>query len=221
MPLVLGFAALGLMFVLIDHAISGASYKDILTGKSGEDFRQAQANAANSVTVIGNPTSATPLAGVAGSVGKPVGISGGAKQLLSRLKARGVKVDANAYSQLQQGRIDQGVDFGGAGPVAAVADGVVKYVGAWPGWPGVGGVVYETALGPVFVMEDFIASVRVGQRVRAGQIIGHATGGSHGIETGLANSSHTGPLTPYNGRPDGTPTEGGQAFAALLGLLGI
>jgi hypothetical protein len=120
------------------------------------------------------------------------------------------------YGALHPGRIDQGVDFSGAGPVRAVLPGTVVSVGLWPGWPGAGGVVYRTDKGNVFVMEDFAPSVRPGQHVQAGQVIGHATGGSSGIETGWANSSGTRPLTPYNGAPDGTPMPGGRAFRQFL-----
>lgn len=120
------------------------------------------------------------------------------------------------YGGLTPGRIDQGVDFGGAGPVKAVLPGVVKSVGLWHGWPGTGGVVYTTAQGNVFVMEDFTATVKPGQRVQAGDVIGRATGGSSGIETGWADSTGLRPLTPYNGSPDGTPMPGGRAFRQFL-----
>lgn len=116
-----------------------------------------------------------------------------------------------------QGRIDQGVDYAGPGPVRAVADGTVKSVGLWPGWPGTGGIVYSTPRGLVYVMENFTPSVGKGAYVRAGQIIGQDNGGKYGIETGWADASGTGPLVRYNGLPDGTPTAGGKSFAAFLG----
>lgn len=124
---------------------------------------------------------------------------------------------SGAYGALTPGRVDQGVDFGGSGPVRAVADGVIKSVGLWNGWPGTGGVVYSIAKGRnVFVQESFAPSVRPGQHVKAGEIIGRATGGSTGIETGWANAAGTTPLVRYNGLPDGTPTAGGKAFQAFL-----
>jgi len=122
-----------------------------------------------------------------------------------------------AYSALRVERTDQGLDFGGAGPVGAVLAGHVLSTGLWGGWPGSGGIVYSTADGNVYVMEDFAASVGRGQRLTAGQVIGRALGGSDGIETGWANASGTGPLTPYNGAPDGTATAGGQSFRRFAG----
>jgi hypothetical protein len=212
MPLVLGFAGLLAAFLFLDAAISGASFTDILAGRSRELYRQGQAShdtSSGGSTGAASGTAAAPTRG-------PV-LTGSAQAILHRLESLHIPIYHGAYSALTHGRTDQGVDYSGSGPVRAVADGVVKRVGLWPGWPGGGGLVYETALGPIFVMEDFIANVRVGQRVRAGQVIGHATGGSSGIETGLANATYDAPLTRYGGRPDGTATEGGQAFNALLG----
>lgn len=117
----------------------------------------------------------------------------------------------------KQGRIDQGVDYAGPGPVRAVLDGTVQSVGLWHGWPGTGGLVYSTARGLIYVMENFVSLVKKGQKVVAGQIIGMDTGGRYGIETGWANSAGTGPLVPYNGLPDGTATAGGKSFASFIG----
>ena len=122
-----------------------------------------------------------------------------------------------AYAALRLGRTDQGVDFGGAGPVGAVLAGRVRSTGIWPGWPGTGGIVYSTAKGNVYIMEDFAPSVRAGTQLNPGDVIGSATGGSTGIETGWANTAGTGPLTPYNGAADGTPMPGGIAFKRFLG----
>ena len=118
-------------------------------------------------------------------------------------------------------RTDQGKDFGGAFNVAALGPAQILDASLWPGWPGTGGVVYRLTGGSragsdVYVMEDFAAAVAAGDTVRAGQIIGRATGGPSGIETGWANGSGSGPLTPYNGAPDGTATVGGQSFAAFI-----
>jgi len=118
-------------------------------------------------------------------------------------------------------RTDQGKDFGGAFNVMAMGPGKVVRNTIWPGWPGTGGVVYRLNAGPragsmVFVMEDFMASVRPGQMLTPGEIIGRATGGSSGIEEGWANPSGTGPLTPYGGNPDGTPMAGGSNYASFI-----
>jgi hypothetical protein len=121
------------------------------------------------------------------------------------------------YGGLKMGRTDQGVDFGGAGSVGAVGSGKVVSTGLWNGWPGTGGLVYRLDSGQmVYVMEDFSPSVKAGQRIRAGQTIGFATGGPSGIETGWANTSGTAPLTQYNGRKDGTPMPGGIGFRKFL-----
>jgi hypothetical protein len=90
------------------------------------------------------------------------------------------------------GRTDQGVDYSGRGPITALADGVVTLVRTGvAGWLGGSFLVYKYTSGPhagryEFVAEDFNPSVRVGQTVKAGQQLGVATGGSHGIERGWA-----------------------------------
>jgi TP901 family phage tail tape measure protein len=131
--------------------------------------------------------------------------------------AQGGFTPGQAYAGLTRGRIDQGVDFGGSGPVRAVEDGTVRSTGLWPGWPGTGGMVYSTSRGNVYIMEDFAPSVRSGQTVTAGQVIGQATGGSTGIETGWADASGTRPIVQYGSAPDGTPMPGGKSFSAFLG----
>lgn len=127
-------------------------------------------------------------------------------------------------------RTDQGVDFGGApnnNAVRALQDGVVTRVGIWQGWPGSDGIVYK-AKGipyPIYVMESFKRAVNPntgkpwapGDRVTKGQLLGTVVYPGTGIETGYTNAAMTGPLTPYNGRQDGTPMPGGLAFRKLLG----
>ena len=74
-----------------------------------------------------------------------------------------------------QGRIDQGVDFTGSGPILAVGDARILATGA-PGWPEGGGVLYKLLDGPaagqtIFVYEGVQATVKAGRRVSAGQQI--------------------------------------------------
>jgi len=124
------------------------------------------------------------------------------------------------------GRTDQGVDWGTPGPVRAIDAGVVKSVGLWPGWPGMGGLVYTTSRGNVYIMEAFQVGTnprtkkpwKPGDTIQQGDTLGHNLGGSTGIESGFANEAGTGPLTPYAGRADGTAMPGGLAFRKLLGL---
>ena len=125
------------------------------------------------------------------------------------------------FPGLSTERTDQGKDFGGSGPVGAIGAGTVLRDTDWSGWPGSGGIVYRLSDGAragsnVYVMEDFKADKGVGSRLTAGEIIGLALGGPDGIESGWANASGTGPLTPYGGAPDGTATLGGQNFASFV-----
>lgn len=154
--------------------------------------------------------------GIAGAVGTGVGAVSA---------AIGKGGYANPIGKgLTSGRIDQGKDWGGSGPIYAIGNGVVVDAQKWPGWPGSGGLVYKLTDGPlaghlIFLQEDVRVLVKKGQRIVAGQHIAQATGGGSGIEMGFANKEGTRPLTPYNGAADGTPMPGGKSFAQFIDSL--
>jgi murein DD-endopeptidase MepM/ murein hydrolase activator NlpD len=120
-----------------------------------------------------------------------------------------------------QGRVDQGVDFTGAGPILAVGDAQILATGA-PGWPEGGGVLYRLLDGAeagrvIFVYEGVAATVHAGQRVSAGQqIASFVNGGS--IEMGFADESGV-PLShsEYN---EGDETVWGKRMGDFLSGLG-
>jgi murein DD-endopeptidase MepM/ murein hydrolase activator NlpD len=127
----------------------------------------------------------------------------------------------NPFVSATQGRIDQGVDFTGAGPILAIGDAQILATGA-PGWPEGGGVLYRLLDGPqagqvIFVYEGVRATVRAGQQVSAGQqIAGFVDGGS--IELGFADANGV-PLShaEYN---EGDETIWGHRMADFLSSLG-
>jgi hypothetical protein len=138
-------------------------------------------------------------------------------------EASGSYVNPFALSTgLVTGRIDQGVDFTGEGPIVAIGKAVVLQVGA-PGWPEGGGVLYQLLDGPlkgqsIFVYEGVDATVQPGQTVVAGQQIAtFRPGGS--IETGLADSSGV-PLS-HAEYFEGKVTQGGLQMFSLLQTLGV
>src|SRR5215472_2208950 len=90
-------------------------------------------------------------------------------------------------------RIDQGVDFGGSGPIYAIGDAVITNATTSAGWPGGGWITYTLAEGPakgltVFVAEDVTPTVSAGQHVTSGTVIAHMYDGGDGIEMGWATS---------------------------------
>ncbi len=119
------------------------------------------------------------------------------------------------------GRIDQGVDFTGTGPIEAVGDAQILQTGA-PGWPEGGGVLYQLLDGSragqvIYVNEGIRATVRAGQRVSAGQQIGvFVPGGS--IEMGFANSAGV-PLS-HAEYTEGVETVWGHKMASFLSSIG-
>ena len=131
---------------------------------------------------------------------------------------------------LTPGRVDMGVDYGGAGPVYALGNG--KITGVYnSGWPGGGFIALQLSDGSgryVYYAEDISPAVQVGQTVMAGQLIGHATGG--GIEVGWAAPPGTGQTMAAasgqdkaglaQGDPGYYPTAYGVNFSNLIRSLG-
>ena len=129
-------------------------------------------------------------------------------------------------------RIDQGVDFGGAGPIYALGDAVITNATATNyGWPDGGWITYQLTDGPakglmVFVAEDVTPTVAVGAHVTAHSVIAHMYNGGAGIETGWAMASG---LTAESQLPEAGgisgagpfPTEVGLNFEELLQELGV
>ena len=117
-------------------------------------------------------------------------------------------------------RIDQGVDFAGAGPVYALGDGVVIAANAdYPGWDG-GWITYELTDGPasgliVYVAEDITPTVQAGQQVTPFTVIGNMFNGSEGIETGWAQPTG---LNAESQLPVAGGIGGGGPFPTMVGL---
>lgn len=119
-----------------------------------------------------------------------------ARWLYGRAK---VQVYVNPFSTsrgLVVGRIDQGVDYHGIGEIRAIGDAVIEGLGGG-GWPGGEYILYRLTDGPhqgkyVYVAESVVPKVRVGQHVRAGDVIcvfgaGAREGFYPGIETGWSS----------------------------------
>ena len=129
-------------------------------------------------------------------------------------------------------RIDDGVDFGGSGPVYALGDAVVTGATATNfGWPGGGWITYRLTAGPgaglvVYVAEDITPAVTVGQHVSPTTVVGTMFDGGDGIETGWAQSTGLSAESelPEAGAIAGLgpfPTRVGMNFDELLHSLGV
>lgn len=90
-------------------------------------------------------------------------------------------------------RVDMGVDYGGHGSLYAMGSGVITSIRN-SGWPGGAFIGLHLDSGQyMYYAEDIIPHVHIGQRVRAGDIVGTATGsGGSGIEVGWAAPPGTG-----------------------------
>jgi murein DD-endopeptidase MepM/ murein hydrolase activator NlpD len=136
-----------------------------------------------------------------------------------------------AVKGLVRERIDEGVDFAGAGPVYALGDAVVTSAAADNfGWPGGGWITYQLTDGPdagltVYLAEDVTPTVQVGQHVSAGTVIANMWNGGDGIETGWAmqNGDSAESQLPAAGGIGGYgpfPTKIGLSFEDVLVSLG-
>jgi hypothetical protein len=134
-------------------------------------------------------------------------------------------------SGLTPERIDQGVDYAGSGPIYAIGDGVV--VNTYnSGWPGGAFISYRLTDGPatgdvVYVAENVVPQVNVGQQVTAGTVVGTLIDAYPDMETGWADppgygdtlAMAAGQWSSYDDSHD-IPTAYGENFSQLLASLG-
>jgi len=134
-------------------------------------------------------------------------------------------VNPFAHAQVSASRIDQGVDYGGSGPIDALGPGRVVLVSSSDtGWGnGDGWVSYQLTGGQyagdyVYVAEGITPAVRVGQVLSAGQQIGSFNG--HSIEIGFAADGQTDSALAHSVYSEGSDTAAGRAMNQLLTSLG-
>jgi hypothetical protein len=146
--------------------------------------------------------------------------------------SRGYNNPVRAINGLMAERIDQGVDFGGSGPIYALGPAVITNAsGTDYGWPGGGWITYRLTRGPgagltVFVAEDVKPTVSVGQQVTSRTVIANMFNGGAGIETGwaTADGSTAESQSAEAGGISGSgpfPTKVGLNFEELLQALGV
>jgi len=134
-------------------------------------------------------------------------------------------VNPFAHAQVNASRIDQGVDYGGSGPIDALGPGKVVMVSSTDtGWGnGDGWVSYQLTAGKyagdyVYVAEGITPTVHVGDVVAAGQQIGTFNG--HSIEIGFAADGQTDAALAHTVYAEGADTAAGRAMNDLLTSLG-
>jgi hypothetical protein len=133
-------------------------------------------------------------------------------------------VNPFAHAHVAASRIDQGVDYGGRGPIDALGAGRVVLVSSTDtGWGnGDGWVSYQLTGGSyagdyIYVAEGITPTVRAGELVAAGQQIGAFNG--HSIETGFALGQSDIALA-HSVYREGADTAAGRAMEQLVVSLG-
>jgi len=117
-------------------------------------------------------------------------------------------------------RIDEGVDFGGSGPVYALGNAVITNAGQNAGWPGGGWITYRLTDGPdaglmVYLAEDVTPAVQAGQRVTASTVIANMFNGGDGIEIGWAQATG---VSAESELPEAGGIGGAGPFPTMVGL---
>jgi hypothetical protein len=125
-----------------------------------------------------------------------------------------------SVSGLVPERVDEGVDFGGTGPVYALGDAVVTNAGENAGWPGGGWITYQLTDGPdqglmVYLAEDVTPTVQVGEHVTPSTVIANMFDGGDGIETGWAQPTG---VSAESELPEAGGIGGGGPFPTMVGL---
>lgn len=123
-------------------------------------------------------------------------------------------------------RVDMGQDFAlkpGA-PIRAIGNAVIKAI--QPNWyKGQPLIAYELTAGPakgrqIYAAEQITPTVKVGQRVRAGQMIATYAAQGTGLETGWFNGKET-LAQSTTGYTEGAESPAGKSFSNFLKQLGV
>lgn len=127
-------------------------------------------------------------------------------------------------TNLQPGRIDEGVDYAGSGPIYAIGPGVVLNLYN-AGWPGGAYISYRLTSGPrvnmvVYVAENVIPTVFIGQRVDTSTVLGQLIDAYPNLETGWSDPAGTGNALAYDNGHLVYPSAEGLDFNQLLISLG-
>jgi hypothetical protein len=129
-------------------------------------------------------------------------------------------------STVTPGRIDQGVDFtlSPGEAIRAIGDAIIR--GIIPSWyKGQPLVWYQLTSGPqagryVYVAEQIVPKVTVGQSVKAGQTIATYAPTGTGLEIGFANAGGSTAASTTGGYVEGQLTAAGESFSNFLESLG-
>jgi hypothetical protein len=131
-------------------------------------------------------------------------------------------ISGGIFTKGNLGRIDEGVDFTGAGPVPAVDSGTIVHVDTHSGWPGGTFIVERLDSGKlVYYAENIAPSVRVGQKVRRGQSIGHARGTFPYVEVGWADANLRNAAAHTHYTEGQATAEGHDFFNRFFSHLGV
>jgi hypothetical protein len=147
------------------------------------------------------------------------------------LESGGYQNPLRSLTKVTPERVDQGVDYAGAGPIYAIGDGTVLNT-TNAGWPGGAFITYQLSDGRakgdiVYVAENVKPEVTIGQEVTPHTVLGILIDSYPNLETGWADppgdgeslARAEGQWSTYDDQHD-VPTAYGENFSQLLASLG-
>lgn len=162
------------------------------------------------------------------------GVAVGGAGSCERVTGSAGYVNPLAGARVTRERIDQGVDYSGSGPLAAIGAARITYVGtSRTGWPGTF-IEYQLSGGhaggcSVYYAEGVspVTGLRVGETVRAGQVLariipGWATGIEIGWAAGISTKTYAAQMGEWshNNDVENVASAAGKSFSALIASLG-
>jgi murein DD-endopeptidase MepM/ murein hydrolase activator NlpD len=217
---------LGLSLILIYLLIAGKGAKAI-TGLVGIFTGGVRAFVApvDPLAAAERALGAAPIAtagAASAATGSPTGSGGGP---VPKANAAGYVAP---FTGATAERVDQGQDFALKPGAAIRAIGPAKVTEIVPNWSqGQPLVAYTLTGGPqkghsVYVAEQITPTVKVGQQLKAGDVIGHYANTGTGIETGWADSIGAGGQLAQSREFTGAnATRAGKSFSSFLAALGV
>ena len=167
----------------------------------------------------------TPIAGAAGAPVAGAGSDNPCPADASSSSITGYKNPLRDIKKLTRMRIDQGVDYGGEGPVYAVGNATVIYSSKSAGWPGGNFISYKLKDGAaagkvIFFAENCDTKVTPGQSITSDTVICQLHNASPNSETGWGVQEASSIAAAHDVYTEGAVTAYGVNFSSFMEKLG-
>lgn len=167
----------------------------------------------------------TPLAGATGSPAAGAGGANPCADPAASVSLTGYKNPLRDIKNLTRMRIDQGVDYGGSGPVYAVGNATVIYSSTSAGWPGGNFISYKLKDGAaagkvIFFAENCDTKVKPGENITSDTVICQMNDASPHTETGWGVPEGSSIAAAHSVYHEGDVTAYGVNFSTFMEKIG-